>query len=357
MEAPNDRTGSSLLRNSQQQEQFAQKAATTTKSRLWNNTKEIVRPDDSNTVLALVAMGRTTDVYIAERCVRSIRARGNFTGHIMLFTDPMGIQKYTYTLSWDPKTIVILGRPDDLEPKHKGNGTKITYRRHTMAYKRFKTLALRYLDFDTRFDHIRYVLYLDVDSIVANKLSRFFGDYYVKISEDYENAKKAIGSDDFSFFSFWKDPGSRFKLWQGGQIMHDRQHSMGCNEAWRHQMDNVWRGMDQPLLMNVANDFKKYKCLVFELPGDGKHFDLLYPEILENARPNRYPTIVHITSARVTNFDQEPQQKFIRKALLLNDKDHDEGGTHSMMIGNITWNDVTTPVGAGGESHNQLDEK
>lgn len=240
--------------------------------------KKIIRPDNDNTALALVAMDAATEGYIAERAVRSIRARGEFTGYIMLFTDRAGFLKYNHTLRWDPKTIIIEGLPEDLTPR-KEDGSKIKYRRHTMVYKRFKTLPFKYLDRDNRFDQVRYVLYLDVDSIVANKLSAFFDDYFVKMTDDYDAAKRIVGGHgrEFSYWSFWKDPGAKFQLWQGGQIMHDRQHSKGCQDAWRDQMDTVWRGMDQPLLMNMVNDFKKYQCIVFELPGDGRHFDLRIP--------------------------------------------------------------------------------
>jgi hypothetical protein len=315
----------------------------------WNATKDIVRPNDDNTALAIVAMDSATDGYIAERCIRSIRARGEFKGYVMLFTDKAGYKKYKYTLSWDPKTIVILGRPEDLTPR-KDDGTQIKYRRNNMVYKRFKTLALQYLDLDVRFDRTRYVLYLDVDSIVANKLSHFFDDYYKKMEDDYQAAKRILKTDDFSFFSFWKDPGAKYQLWQGGQIMHDRQHSGRCNDAWRDQMDNVWRGMDQPLLMNVDHNYKKYKCVIFELPGDGRHFDLFHTEIM-TAEPIDYPTIVHITSVRVTMYDKGPQQMFIQKALLVDGDDYEKGGRNSMMVGDISWNDVTMPIGAGGIKH------
>ena len=320
----------------------------------WNATKEIVLPTDDNTALAIVSMDAATEGFIAERCVRSIRARGDFKGYIMLFTDKHGFQKYQQSLQWDPKTIVVQGLPEDLKPRGK-DGNRIKYRRHTMVYKRFKTLPFKYMDMDPRFDHTRYVLYLDVDSIVANKLSLFFEKYKEHISDDYEAAEWILGKNgtrSFSFWSFWKDPGAKFQMWQGGQIMHDRMHSSGCQDAWRDQMDTVWRGMDQPLLMNVQNDYKKYKCVIFELPGETRHFDLLHEHIME-AEPEDYPTIVHITSVRVTNYEKEPQQEFIRKALLLDGDESRDGGSKSMMTKDISWNQVTEPVGAGGIKHTE----
>ena len=117
-------------------------------------------------------------------------------------------------------------------------------------------------------------------------------------------------------------------------------------------MDTVWRGMDQPLLMNVQNDYKKYKCVIFELPGEAKYFDLLHEHIMEGD-PEDYPTIVHITSARVTNYDKKPQQEFIRRALLLDGEEYQVGGSKSMMTDTISWHEVTEPVGAGGIKHTE----
>lgn len=44
-------------------------------------------PTDENTLITLIAMGLPSNIHLTERCVRSIRARGNFTGHILIFTD------------------------------------------------------------------------------------------------------------------------------------------------------------------------------------------------------------------------------------------------------------------------------
>lgn len=341
----------------------------------WNYTKAIVRPDDNNTAIAIVAMDESRNSFITERCVRSIRARGDFSGWIMIYTDELGFQKYNRTLSWDRKVAVVQGRPDDLQPKQADGVNPIKYRRHPMIYKRFKTQVLEYLDYldhgsttrnePRRFDRIRYVLYIDVDNVIANPLRALFDDYYYMAVYEWENKKHELGHSNFSFFSLWKDPGAHNKLWQGGQHMHDRHYSRGCEVAWREQIDTGERGMDQPLLMNVVDNFEKYKCVVFELPGgEGSHFDLLHTYIFKS-KPKDYPTMVHITSVRVTDYDKEPQEAFIRNALLLNDgtmtskyglNNPKTVPIDSFMVDGIPWRDVTLPVGAGGIKHETTPE-
>jgi hypothetical protein len=320
---------------------------------------DFVLPTDDNTVIALIAMGRAgSSSYIAERCIRSIRTSGNFSGYVLLFTDEKGHGKKKYTLSRDPKVIVMQGLEEDMEPKNE-TGAHINYNsRGFMIYKRFKTLIPKYMDYDPRLKDVRYALYLDVDNIVANKLSEFFNDYYEKILWEFAATKAQVNNSDFSFFSLWKDPGVagvRNNYWQGGQIMYDRYHSTGCADAWRNEMDTVWSAMDQPLLMNVYNNFSRYKCKIFELPDNGKHFKLLSKSILEGKSAS-FPTLVHITTLRTKKFNDPDQIIFIRDALHLMD-DVVQNGTQHIMVENISWNDVAVPVNARGRTPKRKTKK
>lgn len=308
----------------------------------YNSEITVVRPTDDNTAVALVAMGRAgQSSLIAERCIRTIRASGNFTGYILLFTDDMGYEEKRRNLSFDPKVIVIRGRDEDMKPRM-ADGSKIKYHRMGfMVFKRFKTLVLRYLDYDSRLDDIRYALYLDVDNIVANKLSYFFDDYAATMSEFMSQPN----SSDFSYFSLWRDPGMKKMFWQGGQIMYDRYRSTGCVDAWRDQMDTVWGPQDQPLLMNVYNNFTRYGCKVFELPDHHRHFTLLTRAVVEG-KTKSLPTLVHITTARAKKFmESDVQGKFIRRAMhLRNDTE--------MMTEDVSWYQVSQPSDARGKKPN-----
>lgn len=303
---------------------------------------------DENTAVALVSMGSGSKTsLIAERCIRTIRASGNFTGYILLFTDDHGYETKKENLSFDPKVIVIRGREEDMAPK-RADGSQIQYwGKGIMIFKRFKTLVLRYLDYDSRFDAIRYALYLDVDNIVTNRLAPLFDDYAVKMSETLSREN----STDFSYFSFWRDPGMKMEYWQGGQIMYDRYRSTGCVDAWRDQMDTVWGPQDQPLLMNVYNNITHYGCKVFELPDHQQYFSLLTAPVLMG-KTNPVPTLVHITTAKAKKFlDSDIQGQFIRKAMhVSNEKE--------MMTDRISWFDVSKPCNArGGDPKPRRDRK
>jgi hypothetical protein len=50
-------------------------------------------------------------------------------------------------------------------------------------------------------------------------------------------------------------------------------------------------------------------------------------------------------------YEKDPLQTFLRKALSLDGKEYDIGGSKSVMIDDISWHDVTTPIGAGGIKH------
>jgi hypothetical protein len=345
----------------------------------WNTTKELVRPDNDNTAIALVTMGGASRTWITERCIHSIRFGGNFSGPILVFTDEEGYERHinrsTVSLSqhhqyqyqqssvrenhYDhPKVYIIQGRPEDLIPRTE-DGKEVKYRHHKLVYKRFKTLTSTYLGLkggdyrisDSSLDSstIRYVLYLDIDNVVTKPLSGLFDDYHSNIKDHYlvtlqnitaENREQQQQGDQqhididnnqhpFSFVSMWRDPGLKHRPWQGGQLLLDRQYSSGCEDAWRNEMDTTTEfGMDQPLMMNVVNNFSKYKCIVFELPGggrDGHHFDLLRVDMIKKMNKQRkkpqqhgdYPTIIHITSARFKKFSTTTHQAFVRTILHL----------------------------------------
>lgn len=338
----------------------------------------IVLPTDENTAIALIAMGASRASYIAERCIRSIRASGNFTGYVVLFTDREGYNKYNRTLAWDDKVIVFAGRPEDTKPVHADGITPIRYHKQsTMVFKRFKTLLLKYVDDEPRLrDDTRYVLYLDVDNIVASNLDRFFYDYYVQISAEYDQARAELktsnddndNSPEFSFFSFWRDKGSKDKFWQGGQTMHDRLHSRSCAAAWRHEMDTVYQYLDQPLLLNVYKNFTFYKCKIFNLPNRKKHFSLFKPNLVKNNKNGKNaPTFVHLTGLRTKKFKESLQEKFIRQALDLppsidNDNSssnstmgNNQNSTALVMVDGISWDEVARAIGSRGQVPSKKD--
>jgi hypothetical protein len=111
--------------------------------------------------------------------------------------------------------------------------------------------------------------------------------------------------------------------------MHHREYSMGCLDGWRQQMDKGKYGWDQPLLLQVLENFTQYNCVLHALPEG--HFELANKGNLV-PKPNM-TTIIHITNTnRAKRIPQDLQARFVRSALLLQGNE--------TMVGNITWNDV-----------------
>jgi hypothetical protein len=323
-------------------------------------------PNHNNTIISMISMGRGPDTFLVERCIRSIRKSGGFTGYIMVYTVPKGWTRYHQTLlSWDSKVILMLGRDEDLEPTTI-DGTKIPYRQKKMAFKRFKTLLIDYLAYDPRVDAdktiIQHILYLDIDNVIANTLDPFFEDYYALLlqgmmKEDYYDASHSQqrenndrSDDDTSNKSLQHTPPTSFvyvysdygkPVWHTGIMMYHRHYAVGCLEAWRRVIDTKWKQVsDQKLLLivfqqsknnvtNSSNNNKKINCKPMRLPGG--HFTFAkHGDLKKSKNPS---TIIHITdSTRAKMFPQDLMDAFLKRVLQLQ--------PNETMVGNITWDEV-----------------
>ena len=158
-----------------------------------------VIPNDNNTVISLVSIGGLVETFTVQRCIRSIRKRGMFTGHIILFTDNDGNKRYQDTILFlDNQTIVIHGREEDLYPREQSNngqGMNQTepplkkYAQKSIVFKRFKTLHSKYIArYLALSDSIWFVVYVDVDNIIGSRMDIFFEDYTRMVADGYQKA-------------------------------------------------------------------------------------------------------------------------------------------------------------------------
>ena len=286
-----------------------------------------IMPDNNNTCISMLSMGNAVGSFLVERSVRTIRKSGEFSGYIMIITDEEGSIRYHETLSWDPKVIVMRVRKEDFYPINEKTGKLIEYR-STMRYKRFKTLVLKYLDYDTRVaSSVRYVMYLDVDTVCSKKISPFFEDYHQFVQKEYASMNQKY--TNFSYIAAYWDQGIKNTV-HGGFMILDRLHSVGCLDGWRDRFDNHKSIYDQALLKDMLQAPKLYKCSVFMLDGlKGEYYSLA----TENNLRHNSPTFIHITNTRRAKiFPISTQDAFIRKALGI------EG--NETMIGNITLKEV-----------------
>mmetsp|Transcript_12783 Transcript_12783/g.36090 ORF Transcript_12783/g.36090 Transcript_12783/m.36090 type:complete len:463 (+) Transcript_12783:177-1565(+) len=325
-------------------------------------------PGDKNTVISIVAMGRLVNGYLVERCIRSIRRRGLFNGNILVFTDQIGHDRYqTSVLSWDNRTKIIVGRDEDMHPTDPITETPIRYTQGTMIFKRFKTHHSKYIadDADLR-DSVRYVMYLDVDNLVGAPLSHFFRAYADGVASEYrrasdvqqkwkqnttlsaENAKDEkiiadvdLNHDDFGFVSMFPDAHLKRKM-HSGIIVFDRKFEERCVNGWRNEIDTFKDSSDQTLFVRVLENYDRYRCVAFKLPGQYMSFAAkrIMVGAMEARQKNRkkrkplvLPTFIHVTNFRVKRIRNDTiHDDFIRYVLDLKDNENISDG--------ISWEDV-----------------
>lgn len=337
-------------------------------------------------------MGRLVDTYVVERCIRSIRLRGQFRGPIFLFTDEVGSTIYNHSMGWDKdNTFIVQGWDEDLHPTTTmaagvvtsltdTNGNNIDhqtqndhhqrpqqqpkkYAQQKMIYKRFKTHHFKYIDAllsndnkeggDSSTDNIRYVLYVDVDNMIGAPLAQFFHDYNKAILDQYEvwqrqyhpespmNAKQQSQPQqpDFSFMSMFRDTHLKGKM-HSGVILYDRYFERRCTDGWRYEMDTYWHSSDQTMLLRVLGNFTQYRCLAMALPS--KHLAFASKRLIRHRPEGKetLPTFMHITNYRTQKMTGEVhvQEDFVRHVLYLTNKDE-------TMVDGIKWEQVVPPNG------------
>jgi len=335
-------------------------------------------PNANNTLITLISMGRLVDTYLVERCIRSIRQRGLFTGIIIVFTDSIGYKRYQETIPpWDNRTIIIEGRDEDIHPREENtietssNHTEAQlkkYKQPTMVFKRFKTHHSKYIaEYPALSNSIRYVMYADVDNIIGNRLDTLFEDYAKLAAIKYEQAinfhrnvtsttgydvsepaakSKRTHDDGFGFISMFRDKHLRSKM-HSGIIIYDLAFEAQCVDGWRNEMDTFWDVSDQSMFLRVLKDYDRYKCTVFDLPSHYMSFanKLIMTDGMNELHGTRgkrrkalqYPTFVHVTNYRVKRLNNVTiHNDFIRHILKLKENE--------MMTTNISWDDVVSPM-------------
>mmetsp|Transcript_15806 Transcript_15806/g.39283 ORF Transcript_15806/g.39283 Transcript_15806/m.39283 type:complete len:490 (+) Transcript_15806:208-1677(+) len=365
-----------------------------------NSDVELPCPDSSNVVLALIAMGdAATHTFLTERCVSSIRSRGQWDGHIMILTDSNdAIEKFNHTLvARDDKIILRQASPEDLEPRD-ADGTLFVYKTQAMIFKRFKTKLVEYLQSEQAGHNnknsdsssniantVEYLFYLDIDNVVTrpvHDLLRSINEDVLKSDypEELKHPKLMIQTniDDsrhinntpttstlsssssvgkpFSFISAWRES----HHYQMGQIFFHKDHGKGCLDAWQGLIDtSPTYKMEQPLMMKVLEDPERYNCRMLELPKRNEfdtysHFKMLSNRFMPHIKDVQnitLPSIVHISGLRVRSYTVEEHLGFLLYVLDLGEVTtknatkvlDDMVYSESSAWGNITWRQILEP--------------
>ena len=139
---------------------------------------------------------------IVERCLLSIRRRGNWTNtqydddarntngdggnYVVLLTDA-NETRYNKLQQNDPYFLVVKPQLQHYNIKSKKD----------MSYKRFKTYIIEYVDSMSQLRHVNLIYYLDIDIVAGAPLDTFFNYIETKYSIGYlNNNDVSISSSD-----------------------------------------------------------------------------------------------------------------------------------------------------------------
>jgi hypothetical protein len=267
----------------------------------------------------MISMGKdAAKGNIVERCLFSIRRRGNWTGYVVLLTDaPPARYKYLPSQQKDDHFIVLHPRKQDFKFKAQKRQVKDKVKVNDLPYKRFKMMQLNYIDLDPRLANIDLVYYLDIDIVVGAPLQIFF-DY---IEDKYNILGKNRIETSVSKAFFFKGNDENFPL-QGGQFILERPHSKYCMDQWLHLLDTTPKTTkDQTSLRILAEQIQNKTETNCELVIMEQYPHLYFPSnpvALKNMmKAENYTTLNHFKNTHTAlSIDEDIQAQFI--AALLN---------------------------------------
>lgn len=286
-----------------------------------HNMTTLNPPTTENTIVVAIHMQRSTKMPL--RLVCSVRGPGRWRGPMMLITDTEE-SVATYEQSFKEycgPVFVKQGKPEDLVPTNSTNHS-IQYRRpRSMRAKRFKTLLWEYADSEPSLRNIEYIVYFDVDIIIAGHLEDFLEESFARmaVSTGLANADASkmhttypISSIDLSETkSFISVIPQTFNHLAGqmhtGVMIYHRHFSQYCLSWWQNQFDTEGKiqVQDQVLLMNAPN-ITNNRCTFHKLSHDW----MLFPTV-PDMKAKRRKSIVHFTSLRASRGSSELQQQYL----------------------------------------------
>jgi nucleoside-diphosphate-sugar epimerase len=271
----------------------------------------------------LISFGKeAAESTLVERCILSLRRRGQWTGYIVLLTDaPPG----RYEQVWNENENVIVMHPKE-EHFNGAEGKPLEFNHKTISLKvkRFKTFILDYIDMNKRLRNIEFIYYLDIDIIAGGNMNHLFSG--VESIQHIGNRHQVRGSG-LSTLHFFTPINTEYPF-QGGTFVVKRPSSRHCLELWRKEIDNIVGGslgMDQAALRTVQEHIeagKETKCKLIRMDND----DFLSFPIPRNfdriAQSSSYTTLIHMSNSKFAKWiDEEKQNRFLSEVLQLSEEE------------------------------------
>lgn len=273
----------------------------------------------------LISFGEeAADSSLVERCVLSLRRRGQWKGHIVLLTDAPP-SRYE---DWGDQNNVIIMHPRE-EHFNGADGKQLKFNRRTLSLKvkRFKTYILDYIDMDKRLNDIEVIYYLDIDIIAGDSLEHLFRSKMIESPPLLRGGEGGV----LSTLHFFTPISSEYPL-QSGTFIVKRSSSRHCLELWRKEIEKIAEGtvgMDQVALRNINELIKagaETKCKLIRM--DNEDF-LSFPKprnFDEISNSSSYATLIHLSNSKFAKWiDEEQQNKFLRAVLQLSEDELKSG--------------------------------
>lgn len=276
-----------------------------------------------STIVVTIAMGNATQTRLVERLVSSLQTNGGWRlGTMAILTDRP--ERYERLVDPTSNIFIMRAKPEDVFPrvqKTKDEGAKSTlleFKREGMRFKRFKTLLLSYMDgfVQQQPPQYQYVIYMDVDVVVARPLTTLLQDFQEEMvqkgvfasvtssqprdleSDEFNNATSRKSTNSSStealpFMAMFTDCATcaRHNTNSGVIILH-RERSRPCLQEWNTLfLENAdWGVYDQRYLRDIRSNGQ---CKIHVLPD----YHRLYPTWKDMRMLVSRATIVHNTNS------------------------------------------------------------
>jgi len=298
------------------------------KADIYNTSQVQVSNHYGTHAIFLISFGeQAADSTLVERCVLSLRRRGQWTGYIVLLTDASP-SRYE---DWDEENNVIVMHPRE-EHFNGAGGKPLEFNRETLSLKvkRFKTYVLDYVDMDKRLNKIEVIYYLDIDIIAGNKLEHLFRSKQQMIESPHQ-LRGGGGGGGLSTLHFFTPISSEYPF-QSGTFVVKRTSSRHCLELWRREIENIaggTLGMDQAALRTIHDQIKagfETKCRLIRMDNED-FLSFLKPKNFNKiSKLSSYTTLIHLSNSKFAKWmDEEQQNTFLHAVLQLSEEEIQSG--------------------------------
>lgn len=277
---------------------------------IFNATRDadVEQFNADTTVIAMISFGNATKQNHVQRCVRSVRARGEWKGRIVIVTDSP--QNYAALVAQDPLVHLITPRREDWQDLPKYTVVKL-------KFKRFKTLLIDYMMADPSLQDVGMILYTDVDIVVCKPIVPW-------IKRRWEEGRQVrLQSPPELSFAYMYDTGNGGKAAHSGVILLHSKLSNGCLKTWRERMDagRLKLKRDQFVLRHMRKDGPKVTgCRIPVWPRK----ELIFP-LQKDFEKRRFEQFVHITNTfHAGQTDALIQKAFLEDALDLTETERND---------------------------------